>query len=160
MIRSPSSGRAALTSSNSEASLGSAATNCSQVRPCRPLLLTSCLITYRLCSIAHTALSPPASVFIPESDEVALGKCSVHKGVLDIADPGRNISKHKRSYLASPLHVASFLFLKRRFCVPGLSGASELEMVATVGRPGECWFPGDPPEEMNVSIVGAMPTSE
>jgi len=63
-------------------------------------------------------------------------------------------------------------------CVPGLSGAlggqvlakvlaklrvrrtSDREMVATVGRPGECWFPGDPPEEMNVSIVGAMPTSE
>jgi hypothetical protein len=43
----------------------------------------------------------------------------VHKGVLDIADPGRNISKHKRSYLASPLHVASFLFLKRRFVFRG-----------------------------------------
>ena len=43
----------------------------------------------------------------------------MHKGVLDIADPGRNISKHKRSYLASPLHVASFLFLKRRFVFRG-----------------------------------------
>jgi len=51
-------GRAALTSSNSEASLGSAATNCSQVWPCRRSLLPSCLITYRLCSIAGTALSP------------------------------------------------------------------------------------------------------
>jgi len=36
---------------------------------------------------------------------------------------------------------------------------SDREMVATVGRPGECWFPGDPPEEMHVSIVGAMAKS-
>ncbi len=69
----------------------------------------------------------------------------MHKGVLDTVDPGRNASKHKRSYLASPLHVASFPFLKRGLCIPGLSGASELEMVATVGRPGECWFPCDLP---------------
>ena len=25
---------------------------------------------------------------------------------------------------------------------------------------GECWFPGDPPEEMNVSIVGGDAASE
>ena len=104
----------------------------------------------------------------------------MHKGVLDHVDPGKNVGKHKRSYLASPLNVASFLFLKRGLCVPGLSGAaprwsrlgkdagrscgtdaaSDREMVATVGRPGECWFPGDPPEEMNVSIVGGDATSE
>ncbi len=72
----------------------------------------------------RTALSPPASVFIPESDEVALGKCPVHKGVLDTADRGRNVGKHKRCYLASPLKVASFLLLKRGLCVPGLSGAA------------------------------------
>ena len=106
----------------------------------------------------------------------------MEKGVLDHVDPGKNVGKHKRSYLASPLNVASFLFLKRGLCVPGLSGAlgghvlakmlvepwrscgtdaaSDREMVATVGRPGECWFPGDPPEEMNVSIVGGDATSE
>ena len=28
------------------------------------------------------------------------------------------------------------------------------------GRLGECWFPGDPPEGMNVSIVGGDATSE
>ncbi len=44
----------------------------------------------------------------------------MHKGVLEMADPGRNISKHKRSYLASPLNVASFLFLKRCFVFRGL----------------------------------------
>ena len=106
----------------------------------------------------------------------------MEKGVLDHVDPGKNVRKHKRSYLASPLNVASFLFLKRGLCVPGLSGAlgghvlakmlvepwrscgtdaaSDREMVATVGHPGECWFPGDPPEEMNVSIVGGDATSE
>ena len=82
------------------------------------------LITYRLCSIARTALSPPAPVFIPEADEVALGKCPVHKSVLDHVDPEKNVGKDKRSYLASPLNVASFPFLKRGLRVPGLSGAA------------------------------------
>jgi len=41
-----------------------------------------------------------------------LATCPVHQGVLDTADRGRNVGKHKRCYLASPLNVASFLFLK------------------------------------------------
>ena len=68
---------------------------------------------------SHRSLAPQRSVFIPESDEIALGKCPVHKGVLDHVDPGKNVRKHKRSYLASPLNVASFLFLKRRFVFRG-----------------------------------------
>ena len=44
---------------------GSAATNCSQVRPCRPLLHTSCLIAYRLCSIfrSHRSLAPSVGIY-------------------------------------------------------------------------------------------------
>jgi len=67
---------------------------------------------------SHRSLAPQR-LYLSRSLTKLPWKCPVHKGVLDIADPGRNISKYKRSYLASPLNVASFLFLKRRFVFRG-----------------------------------------